>query len=363
MEKKYQVFISSTYEDLREERSEVMKTVLQQECIPVCMEVFPSSNDEVFEYIKKTINQCDYYVLILGSKYGSVASDGLSYTEKEYRYARDKNIPIIGFCLDESLVDYDNMKRGTKGKYKKFRKLVLDKMTPPWKTKDELSKQVANSLPKLIEKHPSTGWIRISRDNETLEEELRTLKEKFTEIGIRNFESDKLYKEEDYNKLWGGFWGGNVFSTSDESKKKTRPSKASSKESSAEKELFQDELPRKLSNLEIDINERGLATLIGDIRFLDDGEWFSGKFKARGITGNEPSGYLRLGYRVDVKNKYDDHHKLFAKGVGILSISGNNKEINGLLYSLRGSTPSEIKTMRIGLERARSVGTKGNSSV
>ena len=35
MEKKYQVFVSSTYEDLQEERKKVMEALLQMNCFPV----------------------------------------------------------------------------------------------------------------------------------------------------------------------------------------------------------------------------------------------------------------------------------------------------------------------------------------
>ena len=43
MEKKYQVFVSSTYEDLQEERKKVMEALLQMNCFPVGMEYFNAS--------------------------------------------------------------------------------------------------------------------------------------------------------------------------------------------------------------------------------------------------------------------------------------------------------------------------------
>ena len=39
MEKKYQVFVSSTYEDLQEERKKVMEALLQMNCFPVGMDI------------------------------------------------------------------------------------------------------------------------------------------------------------------------------------------------------------------------------------------------------------------------------------------------------------------------------------
>jgi len=41
MDRRYHVFVSSTYEDLREERREVMQALLALDCIPTGMELFP----------------------------------------------------------------------------------------------------------------------------------------------------------------------------------------------------------------------------------------------------------------------------------------------------------------------------------
>ena len=53
------------------------------------MEQFPAMNDEVFEYIKKVIDECSYYVVISGTRYGSVSKRyGKSYTQLEFEYAK-----------------------------------------------------------------------------------------------------------------------------------------------------------------------------------------------------------------------------------------------------------------------------------
>lgn len=95
MKKRYQVFISSTFTDLREERVRVMETVMQLDCFPAGMELFPAFDEEQLEFIKKIIDDCDYYVLIIGARYGSEDVDGISYTEKEFDYAVSKKIPVI----------------------------------------------------------------------------------------------------------------------------------------------------------------------------------------------------------------------------------------------------------------------------
>ena len=87
MEKRYQVFVSSTYADLQDERQRVIQALMEMDCIPAGMELFPAADEEQWEFIKRVIDDCDYYLLIIGGRYGSTTADGVSYTEREYDYA------------------------------------------------------------------------------------------------------------------------------------------------------------------------------------------------------------------------------------------------------------------------------------
>lgn len=96
--KRYQVFVSSTYRDLIEERTAVMNCLLDNDCIPVGMEQFPAMPMSQWDYIKRLIDESDYYLLIVAGKYGSIDREtGMGYTEKEFRYTLEKEIPVIAF--------------------------------------------------------------------------------------------------------------------------------------------------------------------------------------------------------------------------------------------------------------------------
>src|ERR1044071_8458243 len=97
MDKRYQVFVSSTYRDLQEERQEVMQALLELDCIPAGMELFPAANEDQWTLIKRVIDDCDYYIVIVAGRYGSLGPAGVSYTEMEYRYAGERGKPIIAF--------------------------------------------------------------------------------------------------------------------------------------------------------------------------------------------------------------------------------------------------------------------------
>ena len=47
--------------------------------------------------IKRVIDDCDYYLLIIGGRYGSENEEGISYTQMEFQYALDTGKPIISF--------------------------------------------------------------------------------------------------------------------------------------------------------------------------------------------------------------------------------------------------------------------------
>lgn len=164
-DKKYQVFISSTYSDLVDERRKILDILLMADCIPAGMEAFVASDVEQFEVIKKVIQLCDYYILILGKRYGSInPKTGLSYTEMEYEYAKELEIPVLVFAMDES-VDVPAEKTETeKDKIialNKFRAKALDsRLARIWKTPDELTGAVAIAIMRAKASIQRPGWQR-----------------------------------------------------------------------------------------------------------------------------------------------------------------------------------------------------------
>jgi Domain of unknown function (DUF4062) len=101
MEKRYQVFISSTRADLEIERRTVADDLLRRRYIPIGMEQFGASPEAAWPLIQRFIDECDYYVVVVAGTYGSVREDGVSYTESEYDYAVSRGIPILAFLHHE----------------------------------------------------------------------------------------------------------------------------------------------------------------------------------------------------------------------------------------------------------------------
>jgi hypothetical protein len=163
IEKRYQVFVSSTYADLQDERQEVMQALLELDCIPAGMELFPAANEDQWSLIKRVIDDCDYYIVIIAGRYGSLGPEGLSYTEMEYRYALERGKPVIGFVhKTPGSLAADRCEPSEDGKRKvdAFRAYVQKKMCRFWDSPADLGSQVSRSLVKLIKTTPAVGWVR-----------------------------------------------------------------------------------------------------------------------------------------------------------------------------------------------------------
>jgi hypothetical protein len=164
MNKKYQVFISSTFSDLIEERQAVIRTVLDLGHVPSGMEIFPAADIEQFNYIKKVIDECDYYVLIIGARYGSVDADGVSFTEKEYDYAVDQKKTVLAFIHGDPgsvAVNKADIDPTVALKLNAFReKVSKSRLVRFWKTPEELNSRVTIALAKAFGEMPGIGWIR-----------------------------------------------------------------------------------------------------------------------------------------------------------------------------------------------------------
>jgi len=169
MKKRYQIFISSTYLDLVDERQKVINTILSLDQFPAGMELFAAADEEQWQIITETIDASDYYVLIVGMKYGSIFEEGsdkgISYTEKEFDYAISKKVPVLAFIIAEDATitpaktEIDSSKVS---KLMKFKKKVRNsgRNVKTWRNADELCTLLSQSLYKAMLRGDRPGWVR-----------------------------------------------------------------------------------------------------------------------------------------------------------------------------------------------------------
>ena len=101
MKKRYSAFVSSVYTSLLDERELVIRSLLNQQWIPVCMEYFTLSASDNFTALQDLIDDSDIVVLLLGREYGSTDEDGVGWTEKEFDYAKQQGKPICALICPE----------------------------------------------------------------------------------------------------------------------------------------------------------------------------------------------------------------------------------------------------------------------
>lgn len=158
-QKMYSAFISSVYESLKEERGRVIDTLLDCGVFPICMEHFIVPTNMVWDKIKKWLDETDVFILMLGSQYGSVDKNGVSWTEREYNYAKKNKKPILAINLNEANLNKD------------FETLSPDEQKQVVfckKVKSAISFSQGKSLENIVEKFfidkknyfECAGWIR-----------------------------------------------------------------------------------------------------------------------------------------------------------------------------------------------------------
>ncbi|MFZ1921683.1 MAG: DUF4062 domain-containing protein, partial [Xanthobacteraceae bacterium] len=106
MKRKLQVFISSTYSDLKDERQAAVEAILKAGHIPAGMELFTAGDKSQMVAIERWIDESDVFMLILGGRYGSIEpKTGLSYVELEYDYAVAQRKPTFAVVINDTAIE------------------------------------------------------------------------------------------------------------------------------------------------------------------------------------------------------------------------------------------------------------------
>jgi hypothetical protein len=165
--KKLQVFISSTYTDLKMERQAAVEAVLEAGHIPAGMELFSAGNKTQLEIIKKWIDESDVYLLILGGRYGSIEPEShKSYTHLEYEYALGKGMPIFAVFITDEALERKNKKLRNNAiekenidQYLIFKKMVLSKISKPFEDTKDVKYAILQTLSEIQKEYDLDGWI------------------------------------------------------------------------------------------------------------------------------------------------------------------------------------------------------------
>lgn len=163
MDRRYQVFISSTFTDLIEERKEVIQALLELDCLPAGMEMFPAANEDQWTLIRKVIDQSDFYAVVVGGRYGSMSAAGISYTEMEYDYAVEQGKTILGFAHANPgsiPADKTELDAAARERLDTFRDKVQTRHVKYYNNAEDLGGKVSRALSLAMRGTTAEGWVR-----------------------------------------------------------------------------------------------------------------------------------------------------------------------------------------------------------
>jgi len=186
--KKYQVFVSSTFEDLKKERKKAVEVVVAEGHIPVDLSLFAAKSKKDLDVITQSIKDCQIYIVILGHCYGSLITDRrlydllddtelnkskkMSYTEFEYRLAEKEGLIILPFILEDEIIEQNRKALNPKNSredqelknyelLKNFHDYVKNsKFYKPFGAEEDFKFLLLQSLKDAISETDRTGWIR-----------------------------------------------------------------------------------------------------------------------------------------------------------------------------------------------------------
>ena len=202
MKRKLQVFVSSTFTDLIEERQAAVSAILKAGHIPAGMELFTAADRSQMEIIKNWIDESDVYMLILGGRYGSIEpTSGKSYTELEYDYAVEKGKALFAVVIKEEALERKVKENGTDflelnepKSLAQFKRKVLSNISSFFEDVKDIRLCVHESLTDFNSNRSLKGWIsadeiidsreladeiaKLSEENRELKEEIHLLNQK-----------------------------------------------------------------------------------------------------------------------------------------------------------------------------------------
>jgi len=215
LRKKLQVFVSSTYEDLKSDRQAAVSAILKAGHIPAGMALFTSCDKSQMDTIRRWIDESDVYMLILGGRYGSVEpKTEVSYTELEYDYALEQDKPLFAVVINDNALEARVMEVGTHLMEKEnpkllsmFRDKVLSNISSFFSDDKDIKLCVYESLSDFAKNRDLKGWVsseevvnsqslldeitRLNKENDNLKQKLDNAEQKLAKPSkVKGFEDE-----------------------------------------------------------------------------------------------------------------------------------------------------------------------------
>jgi hypothetical protein len=159
---KYHIFIGSTLDDLKNERREIPKIIMELGHIPVSAEDLDSSAKNYDKLLEKIIDECEYFIAVTAYRYAP-AGGKISPLETEFNIAHRKNIPVISLIIDEKARWKASKKEKDTALVKKLDELKNRLRLGPyetWLNCTDLCQKLQSQIILQMNLNPRSGWVR-----------------------------------------------------------------------------------------------------------------------------------------------------------------------------------------------------------
>jgi len=170
----YHIFIGSTLDDLKNERREIQRIIMELGHIPVSAEYLDSTSKNYKKLLEKTIEECDFFIAVIANMYAPKGAK-ISPLETECNIAEKNNVPVISFIKGEksggktrgtarSSARSSAAKKGKEAGFEKKQEALKKRLgkgiSETWLNSKDLCQKLQSQLVQQINLLLRNGWVR-----------------------------------------------------------------------------------------------------------------------------------------------------------------------------------------------------------
>jgi len=162
---KYHIFIGSTLDDLKNERKELIRIVMELGHIPVIADYLDSDARSYLKILQKVIEECDYFVALVAHKY-SAADGKVSPLISQCSTAAKKGIPVLALVIDEKARSKPAKKEKDPALIRKlndFKTRLQEGPCETWLNVPDLCQKAQSLLVQELNVNARPGWVRAEK--------------------------------------------------------------------------------------------------------------------------------------------------------------------------------------------------------
>jgi hypothetical protein len=162
---KYHIFIGSTLDDLKNERKELPRIVMELGHIPVMADYLDGTARNAHKLLQQSIEECDYFIALVAHKY-SAADKTVLPLIAECLIAAKKGIPILALIIDEKARSKPAKKEKEAAlvhKLNDFKSKLKSGPFETWTNVPDLCQKAQALLIQELNINARFGWVRTDK--------------------------------------------------------------------------------------------------------------------------------------------------------------------------------------------------------